>query len=49
MNLCHGREEGPEVPVLQSAIQSGALSVSKARKIAPVLTLANQDEWVEKA
>lgn len=38
-----------EVPVLQSAIQSGSLSVSKARKIAPVLTLENQDEWVEKA
>lgn len=33
-----------EVPVLQSAIQSGALSVSKARKITPVLTLDNQDE-----
>jgi hypothetical protein len=38
-----------EVPVLQSAIQNGSLSVSKARKITPVLTLANQDEWVEKA
>ena len=38
-----------EVPVLQSAIQNGSLSVSKARKIAPVLTLANQEEWVEKA
>jgi hypothetical protein len=38
-----------EVPVLQSAIQEGSLSVSKARKITPILTLANQDEWVEKA
>jgi len=38
-----------EVPVLQSAIQAGELSVSKARKIAPILTLANQEEWVEKA
>ena len=38
-----------EVPVLQYAIESGALSVSKARKITPVLTLANQEEWVEKA
>lgn len=38
-----------EVPVLQAAIQSGALSVSKARKITPVLTLKNQDEWVSKA
>jgi 5-methylcytosine-specific restriction endonuclease McrA len=38
-----------EVPVLQSAIQNGSLTVSKARKITPVLTLANQEEWVEKA
>ena len=38
-----------EAPVLQSAIESGTLSVSKARKITPVLTLANQEEWVEKA
>lgn len=38
-----------EVPVLQAAIQTGSLPVSKARKITPVLTLANQDEWVEKA
>ena len=38
-----------EVPVLQSAIRSGCLSVSKARKITPILTLENQDEWVEKA
>jgi 5-methylcytosine-specific restriction endonuclease McrA len=37
-----------EVPVLQSAIQNGDLSVSKARKIAPVLTLA-PEEWIEKA
>lgn len=38
-----------EVPVLQAAIRDGSLSVSKARKITPVLTLADQDEWVEKA
>jgi hypothetical protein len=38
-----------EVPVLQAAIQAGSLSVSKARKIVPILTLANQEEWVEKA
>ena len=38
-----------EVPVLQSAIESGVLSVSKARKITPVLTLGNQEEWIEKA
>lgn len=38
-----------EVPVLQAAIQNGSLSVSKARKIAPVLTRANQAEWIERA
>jgi len=36
-------------PVLQAAILNGTLSVSKARKITSVLTLENQDEWVEKA
>jgi hypothetical protein len=38
-----------EIPVLQAAIQGGDLPVSKARKITSVLTLANQEEWVEKA
>jgi hypothetical protein len=38
-----------EIPLLQSAIQEGTLSVSKARKITPVLTLENQEEWIEKA
>jgi hypothetical protein len=38
-----------EVPALQSAIQKGLLSVSKARKITPVLTTENQGEWVAKA
>jgi hypothetical protein len=38
-----------EIPMLQTAIQEGLLSVSKARKITPVLTLENQQEWVEKA
>jgi hypothetical protein len=38
-----------EIPVLQSAIQNGCLTVSVARKITPVLTLENQEEWVSKA
>ena len=38
-----------EIPTLQLAIEEGKLSVSKARKITPVLTLENQVEWVEKA
>src|ERR1700733_9773455 len=32
-----------KVPMLQSAIQEGLLTVSKARKITPVLTLQNQE------
>ena len=38
-----------EVPELQLAIQDGSLSVSKARKITPVLTLESPEEWIEKA
>jgi 5-methylcytosine-specific restriction endonuclease McrA len=38
-----------KIPGLQSAIQNGLLTVSIARKITPVLTLENQEEWVEKA
>ena len=38
-----------EIPALQSAIEDGILSVSKARKITPVLNFENQREWIEKA
>lgn len=38
-----------EIPALQRAIQAGELSVSKARKITPVLMRENQAEWVRKA
>src|SRR5262245_13703006 len=37
------------VPELQSAIRQGELSVSKARRITPVLTQDNAVEWVEMA
>lgn len=37
------------VPELKEAIARGALSVSKARKITPVLTNENKTEWLEKA
>ena len=37
-----------EVPALQAAVLAGELSISKARKIAPVLT-KNPEEWVQKA
>ncbi len=38
-----------EVPALAAAIQAGELSVSKARKIVPVLTNDNHDEWLSLA
>ncbi len=38
-----------EAPELKKAIHDGSLTVSKAKKIAAVVTQANQNEWVEKA
>lgn len=38
-----------EVPALMTEISRGTLSVSKARKVVPVLTRENQDEWIGKA
>ncbi len=35
-----------QVPELKIAIDSGEISVSKARKIVPVLTKENHDEWL---
>lgn len=36
-------------PILRHAIETGVLSVSKARRITSILTQENQAEWVEKA
>jgi hypothetical protein len=38
-----------EVPQLKAVIESGQLSVSKARKITSVLNKANHSEWLQKA
>lgn len=38
-----------EIPELKQAIQSGELSISKARKITPVLTKENKSEWIQLA
>src|SRR4051812_21874326 len=38
-----------EVPALKDAIASGALSVSKARKITAVLNKDNQAQWLQMA
>ena len=43
------RERLAKFRFFKPRFKAGSLSVSKARKITPVLTLANQDEWVEKA
>jgi len=37
------------VPKLKEAVVSGEITLSKARRIAPVITSANQEEWIEKA
>jgi hypothetical protein len=37
------------IPELKEAIREGVLTVNKARKIAPVLTLENKAEWLELA
>ena len=38
-----------EVPELGVAIATGELSVSKARRIVPVITQATQSEWIQRA
>lgn len=38
-----------EVPELKEAIASGVLTVSKASRIAPVITPETQDVWIQKA
>jgi hypothetical protein len=42
-------EVSVEVPELKTAIVKGELSLSTARRIAPVLNKQNQTEWIEKA
>ena len=38
-----------EVPELKEAIDAGKLTLSKARRIVPVITSENHDEWIQKA
>ena len=46
MNLINVARKSVEVPELKQAIEQGVLSVSKARKIVPVLTAENQNAWI---
>ncbi|MGE3975398.1 MAG: HNH endonuclease [Bdellovibrionales bacterium] len=48
-NLITVARKSKEVPALKQAIQSGKLTISKARKITPVLTQSNQEEWLKLA
>ena len=38
-----------EVPQLKAAIDTGAITLSEGRRIAPILTVENASEWIEKA
>lgn len=49
LNFIAVARKAKEVPELKEVIKSGALSVSKARKITPVLTKSNQKEWLQMA
>lgn len=46
-NLIAVARKALEVPELKVAIEAGELSVSKARKITPVLTVENKAAWLE--
>ena len=45
-NLINVARKSVEIPALKTAIEIGTLSVSKARKIVPVLTIENQSDWI---
>ena len=45
-NLINVARKSVEVPALKEAIETGVLSVSKARKIVTVLTHENQKDWI---
>jgi hypothetical protein len=38
-----------QFPVLKASIQNGTITLSNARRVASVLTLQNQEEWISKA
>lgn len=48
-NLINVMRKAREIPELKHQIQSGQLSVSKARRIVPILTAENHQEWIQKA
>lgn len=48
-NLVTVARKSVEVPELKAAIEAGEVTISKARKIAPVLTRENQNLWIDLA
>jgi 5-methylcytosine-specific restriction endonuclease McrA len=48
-NLITVSRKAKAIPALQAAIQNGEITVSKARKITPVISPENQVEWIMKA
>ncbi len=48
-NLITVARKAREVPALKEAIDAGEITLSKARKIAPVITMANQEVWLSLA
>jgi len=48
-NLILVARKSRAVPELKEAVKAGEMSLSNARRIAPVLTLENKLEWIEKA
>ena len=48
-NLIAVMRKTKEVPQLKVALQEGNITLSNAKRIVPVLTKENQDEWLKKA
>ena len=48
-NLIAVMRKTKEIPQLKAEIKAGNITLSNARKIAPVITPQNQDEWLSKA
>src|SRR6185437_1017473 len=48
-NLITVARKSLEVPMLQKKIEAGEITLSNARKIAPVLTIETQEKWLHAA
>jgi hypothetical protein len=48
-NLISVSRKAREVPELQQGLRDGTITLSNARKVAPVLNTENQGEWLKKA